>query len=397
MYDADVAIFAKTPEGKYKIVKLRKPAGKDIGIEFETYLMDSARACSNRCVFCFVDQLPCGMRKTLYFKDDDARLSFLTGNYITLTNLSERELKRIIDLRVSPINISVHATNPELRRRMLRNDRGGEIMDIMRRFADGGIEMNCQIVCCPGWNDGEELMRSMKELCELYPAVNSVSIVPVGLTKHRERLTKLEPFDKEKAVKTIEMVTDFGLKCLQEKGSRIFFCADELYLKAELPIPEEDAYEGYPQLENGVGIIRLTMEDFRQAIEHKGSASSKPFSVATGVSAKPVLEKLLGEAKEKFDNINGTVYAITNYFFGETINVAGLVTGHDLISQLKGKYLGEVLYIPEVMLRSGERVFLDDVTVDDVSRELDIDVIPVGTNGTRFADVVCGDVEKEEV
>lgn len=396
-YDSNLAIFAESPEGNRKIIRIRKPVGKDIGLEFETYLMDKARACANRCVFCFVDQLPRGMRKTLYFKDDDARLSFLTGNYITLTNLSEREIQRIVDLRVSPINISVHATNPELRCRLLGNPRGGEIMDIMRRFAEGGIEMNCQIVCCPGWNDGDELLRSMRDLARLYPAVNSVSIVPVGLTKHRERLAKLEPFDKEKAVKTIEAVTEFGLKCLKEKGSRIFFCADELYLKAELPIPKEEYYEGYPQLENGVGLIRLMTEDFREAIKYKKSALSKPFSVATGVSAKPVLEKLINEAKAKFKNINGTVYAITNYFFGDTINVAGLVTGQDLIAQLKKKDLGEVLYIPEVMLRSGENVFLDDVTVADVCRELNVKVVPVNTNGARFADLVCGDIEKGDL
>lgn len=393
-YDSNLAIFAESSEGKKKIVRIRKPIGKDIGLEFETYLMDKARACANRCVFCFVDQLPRGMRKTLYFKDDDARLSFLTGNYITLTNLSEREIQRIIDLRVSPINISVHATNPELRCRLLGNPRGGEIMDIMRRFAHGGIEMNCQIVCCPGLNDGEELMRSMHELSELYPAVNSVSIVPVGLTKHRERLATLEPFNKEKAEETIKAVTEFGIKCLKEKGSRIFFCADELYLKAELSIPAEEMYEGYPQLENGVGLIRLMTEDFRQAMQQKKSASSKPFSIATGVSAKPVLERLINEAKAKFENINGTVYAITNYFFGETINVAGLVTGRDLIAQLKDKDLGDVLYIPEVMLRCGENVFLDDITVDEVCGELGINTVPVNTDGTHFADLVCGDIEK---
>ena len=394
IYDANLAVLARSPDGTYKIVRIKKPVGKDIGLVFDTYLMDKAKACSNRCVFCFVDQLPRGMRKSLYFKDDDARLSFLTGNYITLTNLSDREIQRIIDLRISPINISVHATNPELRRRLLQNDRAGEIMDIMRRFADGGIEMNCQIVCCPGWNDKEELMRSMRELCELYPAVNSVSVVPVGLTKHREHLTKLIPFDKESATETIDMVTGFGLECLRDRGSRIFFCADELYLKAEMPIPGEDEYEGYPQLENGVGIIRLTIEDFRRSLKEKTKASSMPFSIATGVSAKPVLDMLINEARDKFECINGTVYAIKNKFFGETINVTGLITGQDMISQLKGQNLGEVLYIPDVMLRSGENVFLDDISVDDVRRELGIDVMPVMTDGTHLADIACGDIGK---
>ena len=371
---------------------MKKPVGGELGLEFETYLMDRARACSNRCVFCFVDQLPRGLRKTLYFKDDDARLSFLTGNYITMTNLSERELQRIIDLRISPINISVHATEPELRAKLLGNPEGAKGYELMKKLADGGITMNCQIVCCPGLNDGEALSRSMRDLAELYPQVNTVSIVPVGLTKHREHLYPLTPFDARGAADTIDRVESFGSQCLEKYGSRIFFPSDEFFLKAGRPIPPDEYYEDYTQLENGVGMLRLLQEEFFSALEYdEVFCDGVPFSIATGVSAAPFLAKLLVTASEKYGKIKGTVFPIVNDFFGHTINVAGLVTGGDLIAQLKGKDLGARLLIPANMLRDGEGVFLDDVTLDDVRRELNVEVLIVEQDGGALLRAMAGE------
>ena len=381
-YDTRLAVELESPGGHRRTVKVKKREGGDLGLEFDTYLMDKARPCRNRCVFCFVDQLPRGMRQTLYFKDDDARLSFLTGNYITLTNLSERELQRIIDLRVSPINVSVHATDPELRVKLLGNKNAGRGYELMQRLAEGGITMNCQIVCCPGLNDGEALSKSMEDLSALYPRVNSVSIVPVGLTKHREGLCSLKPFDLDSARETISRINAYGESCLEKYGSRIFFASDELYLKAKLPLPEDEYYEDYAQLENGVGLLRLLTVEFLAALESfDGNVSNKPFSIATGVSAAPFLEKLLVTAQEKYANISGRVYAIVNDFFGHTIDVAGLITGGDLIAQLKGRPLGERLLIPRNMLRDGETVFLDDVSVSDVERELGVSVVIVEQDG----------------
>ena len=385
-YEKKLLIQAQTPAGKTKLVRISKEEGQDIGLVFETYLMDKAHACSNRCIFCFVDQMPRGMRKTLYFKDDDARLSFLLGNYITLTNLSDREAQRIIDLHISPINISVHTMNPELRSMMLGNPKGGESLKIMRRFAEAGITMNCQIVCCPGVNDKEELQFSMEEMAAIYPAVNSVSIVPVGLTKFREKLHKLSPFSKELALETIKQVEAFSEKCLDKFGTRIFFCSDELYLKAELPIPDEEFYEEYAQLENGVGMLRLLTCEFMDAFEacDKTDVTPPPFSIATGVSAAPFMEMLLKKLQERYPNIEANVYPIINDYFGHTIDVAGLVTGGDLIAQLRDKNLGKRLLIPQNMLRHGEGVFLDDVTIEDVERELNIEVVVTEPDGGKL-------------
>ncbi|MBE6949674.1 MAG: DUF512 domain-containing protein [Ruminococcaceae bacterium] len=385
-YEKKLLIQSQSPEGKLKLVRISKEEGQDLGLVFETYLMDKAHACSNRCIFCFVDQMPRGMRKTLYFKDDDARLSFLLGNYITLTNLSDREAQRIIDLHISPINISVHTMNPELRSMMLGNPKGGESLKLMHRFAEAGLTMNCQIVCCPGINDKEELQYSMEEMAALYPAVNSVSIVPVGLTKFREKLHKLSPFTKELALETIRQVEEFSKKCLEDYGTRIFFCSDELYLKAELPIPENDFYEEYSQLENGVGMLRLLTCEFEDAYNtsKKAGATPPPFSMATGVSAAPFMEMLVNMVKERYPELQANVYPIINDFFGHTIDVAGLVTGGDLINQLRGKQLGEKLLIPQNMLRHGEGVFLDDVTLEDVERELNIKVVVTEPDGGRL-------------
>jgi len=392
-YDRKLTLRLRKPDGGEYTVEINKEEGMDLGLDFETYLMDKARSCANRCVFCFVDQLPRGLRRTLYFKDDDARLSFLTGNYITLTNLSEREVQRICDLRISPINVSVHATNPELRAMLLGNPKGAEGMEIIRKFAEAGITMNCQIVCCPGLNDGEELRRSMEELSPLYPNVSSVSIVPVGLTRFRERLHKLTPFTKEQANETIDMVEKYGQKYLEQYGSRIFFCSDELYLAAERELPEYDFYEGFPQLENGVGMLRLLEWEFLDELDytdaHEGTGES--FIIATGVSAAPFLEKLLLTAQKKCDKIKGSVCPIVNDFFGHTINVAGLITGRDLINQLKDKPPVKWLLIPQNMLRHGEGVFLDDTTIEDVEKSLGIPVRVVMQDGAELLRAMLGE------
>lgn len=390
-YDSKLVICLRSPDGRARIVAAEKPEGADLGLEFESYLMDSARSCSNRCLFCFVDQLPRGMRKSLYFKDDDARLSFLTGNYITLTNLSEREIERIIALKVSPINVSVHATDPQLRAKLLGNPDGARGYALMQRLADGGITMNCQIVCCPGINDGEALSKSMEELSLLYPQVNSVSIVPVGLTKHRAHLPELIPFDRQGARETISRVSRFADECMRKHASRIFFCSDELYLRAELPLPDDEYYEGYPQLENGVGMLRLLESEFIAALspaQERDFDNITPFSIATGVSAAPFLQKLLVTLEQKCDKIQGGVYPIVNDFLGHTIDVAGLVTGGDLIAQLRGKDLGERLLIPVNMIRHGEDVFLDDVTISDIEVELGVPVRIVPQDGGQLLDAI---------
>ena len=373
-------------------MKARKGEGEDLGLDFEEYLMDRPWGCSNRCKFCFIDQLPKGLRKTLYFKDDDARLSFLTGSYITLTNLSERELERICALKISPINVSVHATDGALRAELMGNPKAADIMGPLKRLADAGIVMDCQIVCCPGWNDRGQLSRTMSDLAGLYPGVNSVSIVPVGLTKHREGLAELRPFDRESAAETIDRVEAYAEECLQRLGSRVFWCSDELYLKAGREVPADGYYEEYSQLENGVGLMRLLETEFMAALRlaEPDEGAGGRFAIATGVSAAPLLEKLLQTAHKKCAKIDGRVYAVVNDFFGHTIDVAGLVTGGDLIAQLRGKDLGERLLIPHTMLRHGEGVFLDDVTLEQASEALGVSVTPIGGSGGELLDAMLG-------
>ena len=369
-------------EGKTCRKRIRKEESEPLGLNFETYLMDRPRSCANRCVFCFIDQLPKGMRDTLYFKDDDARLSFLQGNYITLTNLSPREQQRILDLRISPINVSVQATDPEVRRRLLGNPRAGECYEIMKRFAAGRIRMDCQIVVCPGINDGETLQRSMEDLAALYPQVSSVSVVPVGLTKHRQGLPALTPVDGRIAGEIIDRVDAFGEACLKKLGSRIFACGDELYRKAGRETPPWDYYEGFPQFENGVGMLRSLEDEFREALAEKPEAETPaPFAVATGGAALPLFEKLLQLLSDSCYSVDGRIYGIRNDFFGESVNVAGLITGRDLIAQLRGKPLGERLLVSVSMLRYGGDVFLDDVSLDEAREALGVPVVPVANDG----------------
>ena len=390
-YDPRLELTLLSPDGTRRTVHVRKEEGQDLGLDFETYLMDRARSCANNCIFCFVDQMPPGMRDTLYFKDDDARLSFLMGNYLTLTNLSKREVQRIIDLHISPINVSVHTTDPQLRVEMLKNKRAGESIDIMRRFAAANITMNCQIVSCPGVNDGPALDRTLKDLSEMYPGVASVAIVPVGVTKFREGLCPIVPYTKEQAAAVIAQVEAFGNTFMKEHGTRLAWCSDEFYLLAGQPLPEKAFYEDMAQLENGVGMLQLLLSQAEMALDEPELGELVPFSVATGVSAAPFIDQILQKAKEKVPQLQGHVYPIRNRFFGETITVSGLVTGQDLIAQLKGQELGQRLLIPSNMLRTGESVFLDDVTVADVERELGVTVCPVDAeSGFDLVDAMLG-------
>ncbi len=336
-YDARLLLKLQDESGQCRTVRVRKREGEDLGLEFETYLMDRARSCANNCIFCFVDQMPRGMRDTLYFKDDDARLSFLMGNYITLTNLSPREIQRIIDLRISPINVSVHTTDPELRCKMLGNRRAGESIDVMRRLAANGIRMNCQIVACPGINDGAALQRTMEELAEMHPGVDSVSIVPVGVTKYREGLYPLTTYHETTAGETIDLVESYGRTCMERFGSTVFWCSDEFYLLAKRPLPEDAYYEDYRQLENGVGMLRLLETEFHAALRTAEiPAHIPPFTIATGVSAAPMISALMEDARQYCGGFQGQVIHVVNRFFGAPIVVSGLVTGQHLISQLRG-------------------------------------------------------------
>ena len=399
-YDARLTLTLQGEDGATRSVRVRKQEGEDLGLEFDTYLMDRARSCANNCIFCFVDQMPQGMRDTLYFKDDDARLSFLMGNYITLTNLSPREIQRIIDLRISPINVSVHTTDPALRCEMLGNRRAGESIEVMRRFAENGVCMNCQIVACPGINDGPALRRTLEDLTEMYPGVDSVSIVPVGVTKFREGLYPLKTYDKDTAAALIDQVEAWGAKCMERFGTTIFWCSDEFYLLSGRELPQDSYYEDYRQLENGVGMLRLLETEFRSAMEADdppAPGSVAPFTIATGVSAAPTLEKLVQLAAARCGGLDWRVVPIVNHFFGETIVVAGLVTGRDLIDQLRGKYLGERLLLPDNMLRYHENVFLDDVTVEEVEAALGVPLTFVEQDGGALWDAILGQGGKRPV
>jgi len=399
-YDSRVLLELLTASGKLKLVKFRKPEGADIGLEFESFLMDKERSCANKCIFCFIDQLPAGMRESLYYKDDDVRLSFLQGNYITLTNLSRKDIERIIELRISPINVSVHTLDPELRAFMLGSKGGCAGVGTLKALAGAGITLNCQIVCCPGINDGTELSKTIEGFIALGHSINSVSVVPVGLTKHRRGLPELRAFDRELALQTVKQVEIYGEKCLVKRGSGVFFCADELYMTAGLELPSHEFYEDYPQLENGVGMMRLFIKEFEvaagrkelQTVHSQNVIKTPGLSIATGKLAYPYLTKLSRIVAEKYGIIS-EVYGISNNFFGDSVTVSGLITGRDLIDQLSGRELGEKLLFPRNMLRHGEDVFLDDVTTADVSKALGVEVIAVDQNG---ADLLRAMIWKQE-
>jgi putative radical SAM enzyme (TIGR03279 family) len=388
-YDPRLTLLLEQEDGTKRSVRIRKAEGEELGLSFETYLMDHAHRCANNCIFCFVDQMPGGLRDTLYFKDDDERLSFLMGNYVTLTNLSPREIQRIIDLRISPINVSVHTTDPALRVEMMGNRFAGRSIDIMRRFAQAGIQMNCQIVACPGVNDGDKLRRTMADLTEMRSGVSSCAIVPVGLTKYREGLYPLRPYTKQEAAALLDMVEAYGNTCLERYGRRMFWCSDEFYLLSERELPPDEFYDDYCQLENGVGMLRLLEVEFRGALKvYEGEECSPlPYSIATGRSAAPLIARLAAEADRQFSS-NGQVYTIENDFFGHQITVAGLITGQDLIAQLRDKPLGERLLLPDCMLRYHQNVFLDDYTVEQVQEALGVPITFVPSDGFKLLEAI---------
>lgn len=370
--------------GEKRVVNLKKPEYDELGLLFDSYLMDEQKSCRNKCIFCFIDQLPSGMRETLYFKDDDSRLSFLFGNYITLTNITEHEIDRIIKMHISPVNISVHTTNEELRCKMMNNRFAGDALKHLRRLCESSIDVNTQIVCCPGYNDGEELKSTLDDLVEL--GVNMVAVVPVGLTAHREGLTELTHFDKEKANETIDIIESVGEMCLEKFGRRIAFAADELYIKAERKIPDASHYEDFPALENGVGLIALLDDELTWAIEdYEGETDIKrKVTIACGTSVAPYMRAMMDKVEEKFTGVKVNVVPIVNEFFGGGVNVSGLVVGRDLINQLKDKELGDELLISSSMLRYENDLFLDNTSVEDVEKELNIKLSPVNNNGEEL-------------
>ncbi len=382
MNEEYVELLVRKADGEEWELEIEKEFEEDLGVTFENGMMDDYRSCANRCIFCFIDQMPPGMRETLYFKDDDTRLSFLQGNYVTLTNLREHDVERIIKYKLSPINISFHTTNPELRCKMLHNRFAGESLKIVDRLVEAGITLNGQIVLCKGWNDGEELERSIRDLSAYLPNLQSVSVVPVGLSKFREGLEPLIPFTKEDAEQVLSVIRRWQDKVYAEYGLHFVHASDEWYLLAEEELPEEDTYDGYLQLENGVGMLRLLEREFHAALEAEtGDEISRRISIATGKLAAPFLCEYMKDLKKKFPNTEVTVHAITNEFFGEEITVAGLITGQDLKTQLAGKELGDRLLLPCHMLRSGEEVFLDDVTVTELSEALQIPIEIVDSDG----------------
>ena len=387
--DEELLILIQKENGEEWELEIEKDYDEDLGIEFEQGLMDEYRSCRNKCIFCFIDQMPKGMRDTLYFKDDDSRLSFLQGNYITLTNMSDHDIQRIVDYHLEPINVSIHTTNPELRCKMLHNRFAGDALKKIQILYDGGITMNGQIVLCKGINDGEELERSIRDMTKWLPNLQSVSVVPVGLTKFRDGLYPLEPFTKEDAKEVLGIIHKWQKKIYEEYGIHFIHAGDEWYLLAEEELPEEERYDGYLQLENGVGMLRLLLNEFEEAYEPlAGDGREIHLSMATGKLAYPYLKEMLERLKAKYPNLNVNLFEIRNDFFGERITVAGLITGQDLIAQLKGQDLGDALLLPCSMLRSGEEVFLDDVTVTELSDALQVPIDIVKSSGQDFIEAV---------
>ncbi|MCR5793487.1 MAG: DUF512 domain-containing protein [Lachnospiraceae bacterium] len=389
--DTYLELLVLKPNGEEWELEIDKEYDEDLGIDFEDGLMDDYKSCHNKCIFCFIDQMPPGMRETLYFKDDDARLSFLQGNYITLTNMKQEDLDRIIKYRLAPVNISVHTMNPELRCKMLNNRFAGEALDKIRQLYDAKLTMNSQIVLCKGYNDGEELDRSIRELMEMYPYMESLSVVPVGLSKYREGLAKLEKFSKEDAKKVLSQIHAWQEKSLSENKSRFVFASDEWYLTAEEPIPKADYYEGYGQLENGVGMIRSLLDEVEEEVkrlEKMTITCNRKVTIATGVLIAPTMQSIAKQIESVVEGLTIQVIAIRNDFFGEDITVAGLVTATDIMAQLADVELGEKLLLPQVMLRNGERVFLDDYTVEQVETSLQIPVGIVQSNGKSLVEMI---------
>lgn len=390
-------LLIEKPDGEEWELEIEKDEDESLGIEFDQSLMDEYRSCRNKCMFCFIDQMPKGMRETLYFKDDDSRLSFLQGNYITLTNMSDHDVERIVKYRLEPINISFQTTNPELRCKMLHNRFAGEALKKVDILYRGQIEMNGQIVLCKGVNDGEELERTIRDLTGYLPYLKSVSIVPVGLTKYRDGLYPLEPFTKEDAREVLSVIHRWQEKIYQEHGIHMIHAGDEWYVLAEEEVPEEERYDGYLQLENGVGMMRLLFNEVQEALSAvTGDGRQREISLATGRLMYPYIGKILEEIRKKFPNITTHLYAIRNDFFGERITVSGLITGKDLTGQLKGQPLGERLLLPCNMLKIGEPVFLDDFTLEEVENSLQVKTDIVKSSGQDLLDAVIGVYENDD-
>ena len=390
--DEELVVLIEKADGEEWELEIEKDYDEDLGIIFEQGLMDEYRSCRNKCIFCFIDQMPKGMRETLYFKDDDSRLSFLQGNYITLTNMSDHDVERMVQYHLEPINISFQTTNPELRCMMLHNRFAGDALKKVDKLYEAGIHMNGQIVLCKGVNDGEELERSIRDLTKYLPYLQSVSVVPVGLTKYRDGLYPLEPFTKEDANKVLDTIENWQKKIYDEYGLHFIHAGDEWYILAEREMPEEESYDGYMQLENGVGMLRLLIDEFEEACSDiKGDARELEISIATGRLAYPYLKQMIEKLQVKFPNIKVHLYWIRNDFFGEKITVSGLVTGQDLISQLKDKQLGSKLLLPCNMLRDGEEVFLDDMTLTQVKESLQVGIDIVKSSGWDLLEALIND------
>ncbi len=393
--EREISILVKR-ESSELIFKIIKGEYDDIGLDFETPLMDEKHSCKNGCIFCFIDQNPEGLRDTLYFKDDDSRLSFIHGNYITLTNMTDEDVKRIVKMRFSPINVSVHTTNPDLRVKMMKNKRSGEVLKYLSDFRDAGLTMCGQIVLCRGINDGEELRRTLTDLSEYYPSMSSVAIVPAGLTKYRDKLYPLTDFTAKEASEVIDLISEFGARHKKKHGTRLFFAADEFYLKANRPIPDTDYYEDYPQIENGVGMLRSLSDEFGFAISEakslfKKRRTKRSVSVATGVASYPFIVSFCEKLARICKGLQIKVYKIINNFFGESITVSGLLTGRDIYDQLKDAELCDELLIPENALRQGEDVFLCGMTVDQLSDSLGVKIRPVCSDGYELCEALLGE------
>lgn len=387
--DEFLEIEVEKPDGEQWILEVEKEYDDDIGLVFDG-IIDSPKACHNKCIFCFIDQLPKGMRETMYFKDDDTRLSFLQGNFVTLTNLGERDINRIIRYRISPINVSVHTTEPELRIRMLNNKNAGRLMAYLRRLKENGIEIKAQIVLCPGVNDGVRLERTIKDLKELYPELNCTAVVPVGLTKYREGLYALKGFDREQAGGVIDQVEAMQAELLKALGSRLVFLSDEFYILAGRELPGYDTYEGFPQLENGVGLITLLREEIDSSLENLQVQADKPrkVTIATGEYAAPYLSEETAKIMRSVKNLDIEVTAIKNDFFGHDVKVSGLITGGDIIKQLSQKGCSDILFIPDNMLKKGEDIFLDDVKLEDLAAALKVRIHVCREDGSNLVEKI---------
>ena len=378
-------------KGKVKSKTVKKGEFDELGLEFNTYLMDEKRSCKNKCIFCFIDQLPKGLRDSLYFKDDDSRLSFLFGNYITLTNITEHEIDRIIKMHISPINISVHTTNPELRVKMMNNKNAGKALDIIKRFNEAGIKINCQMVLCPDINDGKELERTLTDLTAL-SNVECIAAVPVGLTGHREGLYPLKAYDKNKAEDVLKIIDKFGDECIEKYSERRVYGADEFYILSGRTIPSADYYGEFYQLENGVGLVSLLLDEAYKAIEETNYTLKKErtLTIATGEAAELFITQIVDKMLKKWDNLRCRVVPVKNNFFGGKITVAGLITASDIEEQLKDTRLGEELLIPSAMLRDGGDMFLDSITLTELSEKLNIRITPVNNDGFELVNKILG-------